>query len=172
MQWHYMHYGQHTNCARHINKTMISPLIAFLTDHAVWLMTASVISLLAGLLLVPVFITRIPVDYFSHSHRHRLSASSRHPLIRLLIVSSKNLLGIVFIVAGLLMLFLPGQGLLMLLAGLIIMNYPGKYALEGWLIQLPHVLPTINWLRKKYNQPPLLAPSAKREKNSKDVIEG
>ena len=150
---------------------MISSLIAFLTDHAVWLVTASVISLLAGLLLVPVFITRIPVDYFSHSHRHRLSASSPHPLIRLLIAGSKNLLGIVFIVAGLLMLFLPGQGLLMLLAGLIIMNYPGKFTLEGWIIKLPHVLPTINWLRAKYNQPPLLAPPGKTEKNSQDVIE-
>ncbi len=150
---------------------MISSLTVFLTDHAVWLVTASVISLLAGLLLVPVFITRIPVDYFSHSHRHRLSASSPHPLIRLLIAGSKNLLGIVFIVAGLLMLFLPGQGLLMLLAGLIIMNYPGKFALEGWIIKLPHVLPTINWLRAKYNQPPLLAPHCKTEKSSQDVIE-
>ncbi len=150
---------------------MISSLIAFLTDHAVWLVTASVISLFAGLLLVPVFITRIPVDYFSHSHRHRLSASSRHPLIRLLIAGSKNLLGIVFIVAGLLMLFLPGQGLLMLLAGLIIMNYPGKFALEGWIIKLPHVLPTINWLRAKYSQPPLLGPPDKTEKSSQDVIE-
>jgi len=150
---------------------MISSLITFLNDHAVWLVTASVISLLAGLLLVPVFITRIPVDYFSHSHRHRLSASSRHPLISLLIAGGKNLFGIVFIVAGLLMLFLPGQGLLMLLAGLIIMNYPGKFALEGWLIQLPRVLHTINWLRTKYNHPPLLAPADKREKSRKDVSE-
>ena len=150
---------------------MISPLIAFLSDHAVWLMAASVISLLAGLLLLPVFITRIPVDYFSHSHRHRLSANSRHPLIRLLIVGSKNLLGTVFIAAGLLMLFLPGQGLLMLLVGLIIMNYPGKFELERWIILRPHVLPAINWLRTKYNHPPLLAPPGKKETKSKDAIE-
>lgn len=149
----------------------MSPLITFLTDNAAWLVAASAISLLAGLLLVPVFITRIPVDYFSHSHRHRLSASSRHPFISLLITGGKNLLGIVFIAAGLLMLFLPGQGLLMLLAGLIIMNYPGKFALEGWLIQLPHVLSTINWLRTKYNHPPLLAPTGKKKTSSKDVFE-
>ena len=150
---------------------MITPLIEFLTDHAVWLMMASAISLTVGLLLVPVFINRIPVDYFSHAHRHRLSASSRHPFIRLLIVGSKNLLGIVFVVAGLLMLFLPGQGLLTLLAGLIIMNYPGKFALEGWLIQRPYVLPAVNWLRTKYNHPPLLAPAGIKEKSRKDVIE-
>ena len=123
---------------------MISPLITFFSDHAVWLMTASVISLLAGLLLLPVFITRIPVDYFSHPHRHYLSASSRHPVIRLFIAGIKNLLGMVFVVAGILMLFLPGQGLLTLFVGLIIMNYPGKFALEGWLIQRPYVLPAVN----------------------------
>ncbi len=150
---------------------MITPLITFLTDHAAWLVTASVISLLAGLLLLPVFINRIPVDYFCHSHRQRLSASSRHPLISLLITGGKNLLGIVFVIAGLLMLFLPGQGLLTLLVGLIIMNYPGKFALEGWLIRLPHVLPAINWLRKKYNHLPLLDPSDKSEENNKNDIE-
>ncbi len=150
---------------------MITSLITFLTDHAAWLVAVSAISLLAGLLLAPVFITRIPVDYFCHSHRHRLSASSRHPLISLLIAGGKNLLGILFMAAGLLMLFLPGQGLLMLLAGLIIMNYPGKFALEGRLIQLPHVLPAINWLRTKYNHPPLLAPGDKSEENKKNDIE-
>jgi MFS family permease len=150
---------------------MISPLIEFLSEHAVWLMTASAIGLAVGLLLVPVFINRIPVDYFTHSHRHRLPASSRHPLLSLLIVGSKNLLGIVFIVAGLLMLFLPGQGLLMLLVGLIIMNYPGKFELERWIILRPHVLPAINWLRTKYSHPPLLAPPAKKQTNNKGSSE-
>ena len=60
----------------------------------------------------------------------------------------KNLLGAVLTVAGLLMLFLLGQGLVMLLVGLMIMNYPGKFALERRLIQCPHILPTVNWLRK------------------------
>jgi hypothetical protein len=75
----------------------------------------------------------------------------------------KNLLGVVFVVAGLLMLFLPGQGILTLLVGLVIMNYPGKFALERWLIQRPYVMHAVNWLRKKYNHPPLLAPLDQNE---------
>ena len=142
---------------------MISSVIAFLTEYAVWIMAASAISMIIGLLLLPVFITRIPVDYFSHPHRHYLSASSRHPVIRLLIAGIKNLLGMVFVVAGILMLFLPGQGLLTLFVGLIIMNYPGKFALERWLILRPYVFPAINWLRIKYDHPPLLATVAKKE---------
>jgi len=143
---------------------MISSLMAYVDKYTVWLVVASTISLVAGILLLPVFITRIPVDYFSHPHRHYLSASSRHPLMRILITGLKNLLGIVFVVAGLLMLLLPGQGLLMLLIGLVIMNYPGKYALERWLVQRPYVFSGVNWLRIKYNHPPLLALSDKKEK--------
>lgn len=135
---------------------MVSQLLLFLNENAVWLVTASVLSLIVGVLFLPYFITRIPVDYFSHPHRHYMSASSRHPLIRLIIMGIKNLLGIVFIVAGLLMLFLPGQGFLMLLVGLVVMNYPGKFALERWMIQRPYVLPAVNWLRMKYDHPPLL----------------
>lgn len=134
---------------------MVSQLLLFLNENAVWLVTASVLSLIVGVLFLPYFITRIPVDYFSHPHRHYMSASSRHPLIRLIIMGIKNLLGIVFIVAGLLMLFLPGQGFLMLLVGLVVMNYPGKFALERWMIQRPYVLPAVNWLRMKYDHPPL-----------------
>ena len=56
------------------------------------------------------------------------------------------------------MLVLPGQGLLTLAAGLMIMNYPGKYALERWLITRPYVLPAINKLRSRYDTPVLKAP--------------
>ncbi|MDB4575664.1 hypothetical protein N9112_01760 [bacterium] len=135
---------------------MISSLMVFLEEYGVWLVVASSISLIIGLLLLPFFLTRIPVDYFSHNHRHYLLENSRHPLIRLLITGLKNLLGMVFVVAGFLMLFLPGQGLVTLLVGLIIMNYPGKFALENWLIRRTFVLPAVNWLRVKYDHPPLL----------------
>lgn len=143
---------------------MISQLISFLNEHAVWLVTASVLSLVVGVSLLPFFITRIPVDYFSHPHRHYMSASSRHPLIRLIIMGIKNLLGLVFIIAGLLMLILPGQGLLTLLVGLMIMNYPGKFTLERWIILRPYVLPAVNWLRTKYDHPPLLLSPGEEDK--------
>ena len=136
----------------------VATVTGFFTDHAAWLVTISVASFIAGLLLVPVFITRIPADYFSHPHRERWSASARHPLIRLAIAGAKNLLGGILVLAGLVMLVTPGQGLLTLLAGLVLMNYPGKFALERWLITRPRVLPAVNWLRDRHNHPPLQAP--------------
>ena len=133
-------------------------LIDFLTEHAGWLVAISLLSALVILALVPVLITSIPADYFSHHHRHRLHTSRRHPLISLVIKAAKNLLGAVFLVVGFVLLFLPGQGLVLIFVGMLIMNYPGKYALECWIVQRRGVLPALNALRVRHGKPPLLSP--------------
>jgi len=134
------------------------PLIDFLTEHAGWLVALSLLSTLLTLALVPVLITRIPADYFSHHNRHRLYTGRRHPLINIAIKTAKNLLGAVFLVVGFVLLFLPGQGLILIFTGMVIMNYPGKYALECWLIQRRGVLLALNALRVRHGKPPLLLP--------------
>lgn len=141
---------------------LISSGIEFLSEYASWFIGVSFASLVATLLLVPGLIKRIPTDYFSHSRRHRLAATSRYPAIKFAFAAAKNLLGATLVLAGLLMLFVPGQGLITLLVGLMIMNYPGKFVLERWLIQRPHVLSTVNWLRSRHGQPPLDPPDPKR----------
>lgn len=123
-----------------------------------WLVAVSVVSLLIGALLAPAMILRIPADYFLPDRRIPLAERSRRPAMRLLLLAAKNLLGVVLFVAGVAMLFLPGQGLLTLVAGLIIMNYPGKYQFERWLVRRPHVLSAMNWLRRRYGRTPLRAP--------------
>ncbi len=133
----------------------LAPVIAWLEQHAWLLLGLSLGSLLLSLLLLPCFVARIPEDYFSHPHRHRLSAESRHPLLDLAISGLKNLVGLILAIAGLIMLFTPGQGLLTLLVGLMLMNFPGKYRLERWLVMRPGVLKAINWLRRRGGHPPL-----------------
>jgi hypothetical protein len=137
---------------------LISSGIGFLSEHASWIIGFSFASLVAAAVLVPVLVKRIPVDYFSHSRRHRLVASSRYPALNFALTSAKNLLGATLVLAGLLMLFVPGQGLITLLVGLMIMNYPGKFALERWLMRRPHVFSAVNWLRIRHGQPPLEPP--------------
>jgi len=137
---------------------LISSGIELLSEYASWFIGVSFASLVTTLLLVPALIKRIPTDYFSHSRRLPVVATSNHPVISLAFAGAKNLLGATLVLAGLLMLFIPGQGLLTLLAGLMIMNYPGKFALERWLIRRPHVLSAVNWLRARHGQPPLDPP--------------
>ena len=67
----------------------------------------------------------------------------------------KNLVGYTLILGGIIMLFVPGQGLFTIFIGLILSNYPGKYYVERRIVAIPKILNTVNWLRKKTDKPPL-----------------
>ena len=128
-------------------------MIDFLKDHAQWLITYSIVIFIATLILVPAIIVRLPVDYFSAIKRQKVD--SRHPSIKILSITIKNILGAILLLAGFVMLFTPGQGLITLLTGMMIMNYPGKYKLERWLIIRFHLLTPINWYRARHDREPL-----------------
>ena len=64
-------------------------------------------------------------------------------------------MGMVLLVAGILMLVLPGQGLFTMIVGLMMMNFPGKYKFERWLVERGPVLKSINWLRARAGHSPL-----------------
>ena len=127
-----------------------------MTEHAGVLVGFSITTLIMTFFLLPFMIVRLPQDYFLESHRPR--PLSQNLIIHLVLTALKNMLGLGFVVLGILMLFVPGQGLLTIIVGLTVMNYPGKFRLERWLIMRPRVLPALNWLRKRYGHPPLQDP--------------
>ncbi len=134
----------------------LKPLLLWI-EHNAWLLAGvSLASLLLSLLLLPWYVARIPEDYFSHPQRHRMVRQSRHPLLDGILVVLKNLLGALLVLAGVIMLFTPGQGLLTLLVGLMLMNFPGKYRLECWLVSRPGIWKSLNWLRRRSGRPQLL----------------
>ncbi|MDZ7616514.1 MAG: PGPGW domain-containing protein [Patescibacteria group bacterium] len=119
------------------------------------LTTVSALVFVATLLAVPWFAARIPQDYFAPGRRHRPPWADQHPARRALLMVGKNLVGAVFVVVGLALLVLPGQGLLTILAGIILLDFPGKRRLERWVIGRRPVLQSINWLRRRAGRPPL-----------------
>ena len=80
---------------------------------------------------------------------------SFRPVLRLLGHLAKNVVGAIFLFAGFLMLFLPGQGILTMLIGITMLDFPGKRKLEAKMIGQPAVLGTINNMRQKFGKPPL-----------------
>ena len=60
--------------------------------------------------------------------------------------------------AGVAMLFIPGQGLLTMLLGLALIDFPGKRAMEIKLLRRPKINRAINWVRRKYGREPLQVP--------------
>ena len=131
-------------------------MFEFLKEYAEWFVVISIVIFLVSLFIIPALIIRIPADYFYHDKRHNIN--NQHPLIKLFITIAKNILGGILTIAGIVMLFMPGQGFITLLIGMMIMNYPGKYTLERWLIVKLHGINAINWYRSRHNQPPLQMP--------------
>lgn len=121
-----------------------------------WLAAASLVTFVATLAVVPILLVRIPPDYFVGEKRRRRLRESRHPVVRAAWLIGRNLLGAVFIAVGILMLVLPGQGLLTILAGILLLDFPGKRRFERWIISHAFVLGSINWLRRRGGRAPLL----------------
>ena len=120
-----------------------------------WLTVFSVLTFLGTLLVIPILIIHIPEEYFLHEKRNPAVSRKNHPGLRFLLLIVKNILGAIFVIAGIAMLVLPGQGLLTILIGVMLMSFPGKYALKRKIIMQKQIFKTINRLRVKANRPPI-----------------
>ncbi len=120
-----------------------------------WLAAISGLLVIAGGLLLPVLIIRMPADYFLHDESP-LPWNHRHPAARAAIRCARNLLGAVLLLAGVVMLVTPGQGLLTILAALSLVEFPGKRRWERRIVATPFLLRTLNAIRRKARKPPLV----------------
>lgn len=128
-----------------------------------FLVAGSLLLLVFSVALLPFVISLIPADYFAAKERGRSRFHRLYPTAHALVVVLKNLLGLVFLLGGLAMLVLPGQGLLTILVALILLDFPGKYRLERRLVRSPRVVRSINWLRRRTGARPLILPEEYRE---------
>jgi hypothetical protein len=143
-------------------QTLLSRFFGFIPPETlVTLAVVSLIVFLGTLIVIPIILVRLPADYFDEQVP-RVWMKDRHPAIRLLSLFAKNLAGVVFLLAGVAMLVLPGQGLLTLLIGISLLDFPGKRRLERRIIGQPTVLKFINSLREKFGRPPLTTSSIRR----------
>ena len=128
-------------------------LISNYKSFILWLATISLLIFIFSLFSIKWLVALIPSDYFINKSSSKFRF--KYPIIWLLSIIIKNILGYTLIVGGILMLFLPGQGLFTIMIGLMLSNYPGKYLIEKRFIAIPSVLKTINWLRKRSDKSPL-----------------
>ncbi|MDH3591762.1 MAG: hypothetical protein OER88_07785 [Planctomycetota bacterium] len=118
----------------------------------------SIGTLVASAILLPILLARMPADYFVADAPPPDSWRGHHPVLRVTLIALKNALGVVLLLAGLAMLFLPGQGLLTILMGLMLVSFPGKRHAELWLVKRGAIHRAIDWIRKRAHQPPLRLP--------------
>ena len=132
----------------------IQSLFSDYYDFFFWLGVVSSIIFLGSLLSIGWLVSLIPSDYFVDRKESKFKLN--YPVTWIVYTIIKNIFGYILILGGILMLILPGQGLITIFIGLMLSNYPGKYSIEKRIIATPKILKSINWLRKKSDEPPLI----------------
>ena len=107
----------------------------------------SLAMLLASLVAIPWLLCRLPEDYLCPEARSVPPGLARRVV--------RNTLGVVLVLLGVLMLVLPGQGLLTIFCGLTLLDFPRKRQLIARLLGRPRVLSVVNSIRRRLGRPPL-----------------
>ena len=135
-----------------------APLLAWGQAHQSLLLAlgAGSIAMFVGTLVaVPFVICRLPRDIYVR----RRAPRARPVGLGAVLALARNLFGLAIIAAGILMLVLPGQGLLTIVIGVALVDFPGKHAVERRLIGHPRVIDAMNALRERFGRPPLESPA-------------
>lgn len=108
---------------------------------------------IVGAALGPVILARLPEDYFTRSalsRRMRPRAGYRALLVRIL----RNIAGWPLLLVGIVLLVLPGQGVLTIIAALVLMDFPMKKRLLHRVLRETRVRAALDWLRRVAGKPP------------------
>jgi hypothetical protein len=119
-----------------------------------WLGLISAITFVVSILLIPWLIKHLPPDYFTRPKVDSRIKKSGHPILTFFLTLARNIFGVFFLLAGIAMLFLPGQGILTILLGISMIDFPGKDRLVRSLIIRPSIRQALNWIRDKTDSPP------------------
>ena len=126
-------------------------------EMLMWISIGSGIMLVLTAIGIPFAIVRLPEDYLVNDGQAGW-LDKQPAVVRWGLRIFKNLLGVVLVILGIVMLVLPGQGILSIVLGLSLVDFPGRHALQCKLIRRPKVIDSINWIRRKFQRPPLILP--------------
>jgi hypothetical protein len=112
------------------------------------LIVVSVAFFVGTLAAIPFIVRRLPADYFARPR-------PKHSLAKRIV---RNVVGVVLVAAGIVMLVLPGQGIVTVLLGLSVLDLPIKDRILRWLLQRPKIQEGVQRIRSKAGKPPLVIP--------------
>jgi len=133
-----------------ISAKLFEPLVPYLELLA----AVSLITFLLSIILIPWYIGRLPSDFFYILQTQDLKEQSKRTTLALLLL--RNCIGSILIIAGFVMLFMPGQGILTILIGILCMSFPGKHRFILYLANKSSVQASLDWTRKKMRQKPFM----------------
>jgi hypothetical protein len=140
-------------------------IFSFIGNHGIllsWMGGVSLLMFAGSLMAVPLVIVRLPKEYFRQEHK--LVRNWPRP-ISLTFLVLKNAFGLLFLLSGLVMLLLPGHGLLTMFVGPVLLDFPRKRILIPRILSQKRILRLTNRLRAKFAKPNLEPPSSEEAKS-------
>ena len=128
-----------------------------------WIGLASVLMFFGSIAVAWILVVRIPTDYFTNPKPRE--KNNRQPLINGLKFVTANLIGLGLLVAGLIMLLTPGQGIMFIFLGIVVMDFPGKRKLVRRMLGNEKILTLINRIRNKAGKASLETPKYRTEQD-------
>src|SRR5207247_5421846 len=102
----------------------------------------SIAGFVGTLVVIPWILVRLPPHYFDERHP-RIWLAKRHPVLRAVLLGIKNVVGFIFLLAGIPMVVPPGQRIPAMPLGLAGLGFPRKRLPERLLVSptpLPHCM--------------------------------
>ncbi len=135
----------------------LSSLIEKIQPLLGWLAAVSLVTFIISLLLIPFIISKLPTDTFINIQK-RARVRIRKSFKSYLFLLFANILAVFLICSGIIMLFIPGQGLLTILVGFLLLSFPGKQRVVLNLIRRQQIQKSLNWIRVKQKREPFVWP--------------
>lgn len=114
----------------------------------------SLVMFVFSLIVIPIVFARLPPNYLTRPGQR----GGPTGWLRWVYWMVKNFIGWIFILSGIIMLLIPGQGLLSILIGLMLIHFPGKRKLIKRVMARPKIFKAVNTIRAKAGKAPLEAP--------------
>ena len=119
--------------------------------------TAAAVAYFIGIVYI---VTLLDKEYFikhlAAGKRDTANIIPKVSSLTYLVEIAKIIAGICLLMLGIVMLVLPGQGLITILIGLSLLPFPGKHRLEQYILARHSVRVSLNWIRDKAEKPPFI----------------
>jgi len=109
----------------------------------------SLVMFVGSLVGIGWVLVRLPADYFARTLAERQEYRREHWAWFI----ARNLLGMIILIAGIVLLFMPGQGLLAILVGVLMIDFPGRRIVVRKIIERRKVMSAANRLRAHFGRP-------------------
>jgi hypothetical protein len=138
-------------------------VLTVLERHS-YLWAAAAAALVLSVLFAGTLLLRLPSSYLVEVPA---VAAPSAALKRSVLRAAKNVAGVIVVAIGAVLAIpgVPGPGIPLIVAGLLLLDIPGKRKLELRLLGRPSVLRTVNGFRARFRKPPIVAaehPPSKR----------